>query len=93
MKARTQHFEPTAGYRVIPMHARVESSAAVLGNAFSEGLTAQRDPNRPDFYMAEIGGVSYYFHVFQARQTAYLLSAELTNGLALSSTQARATAP
>ena len=92
MNASTHEFEGTAGYRVIPMNPAVESGVSVLRRAFSKGLTAQRDPGRKDFYSVEIDGMSYYFHVYPARRTAYLLSAKLAHDLGLASTPAHAVA-
>lgn len=77
MNANARHFEAKPGYRVVAMHPSVESSAHILERALSNGLTARRDPHRESFYSAEIEGVAYYFHIFQAMCTAYLLSVEL----------------
>ncbi len=76
MDANKRHFEAKTGYRVVPMHPAVESSVQILERALSNGLTARRDPHREGFYSAEIEGVAYYFHIFQAMCTAYLLSVE-----------------
>jgi hypothetical protein len=79
-------------YRVVPMHREVEHGVPVLGEALRSGLTAKRDPRRHDFYSTEIDGETYYFHVYDARKTAYLLSVELANGLAISPAEIRDTA-
>lgn len=76
MNTGTYTFDRNAGYRVVPMHSGVRSGAVILGRALAEGLAARPDPARKDFYWVEIDGVSYYFHVFARRRTAYLLSAE-----------------
>lgn len=93
MHVNTHTFEGTSEYKVVPMHTAVEAAVPVLGRAFSEGMTARKDPDRENFYSVEIDGVSYYFHVFQERRTAYLISAELKNlGFAPAEEQASAAA-
>jgi hypothetical protein len=77
MNATTHTFEGANPYRVVAMRPGVGPAAAVLGQAFLDGLTARTDPRRRDFYTAEIDGVSYYFHVFPKRSVAYLLWSEL----------------
>ena len=72
MNVNTHTFEGTSEYKIVPMHTAVEAAVPVLGRAFSEGLTARKDPDRENFYSVEIDSVSYYFHVFRERRTAYL---------------------
>ncbi len=65
-----------AGYRVVPMFPGLETAADALGRAFCLGLEAAPDASRTDFYSADVDDIACYFHVFEARRTAYLLSAE-----------------
>ena len=65
-----------AGYHVVPMFPGLETAAAALGRAFCLGLDAEPDTTRQDFYSTDVEDVACYFHVFEARRTAYLLSAE-----------------
>jgi hypothetical protein len=89
MSASTHTFEGTSDYRVVPMHRGVESAAPVFGRALSAGINARQDPDRKDFYTVDVGGVSYYFHIFRETRTAYLLFAE-TQGLGFAPTETQA---
>lgn len=76
MNPNTRYFDHTMPYRVVPMRHEREDRAAHLARAMNVGLTARRDPGRPDFYMADVDGILYYFHVFEKNGTAYLIAGQ-----------------
>ena len=76
MTMTRQRSRKWAGYHVVPMFPGLETAAAALGRALCLGLETEPDVSRKDFYSADVDDVACYFHVFEARRTAYLLSAE-----------------